>query len=141
MKNFWIGLAIAVLAIAFGTDSAPASDWGHLYGYVDWTNDYRFYGMSSSNRQPAVQAGLHWAMPDDFYAGIFVSGVRFRDFRNSNYETDFYGGRHVYFDGNDLNLELLYSAFPDTAGHPSYEAPGVIYPNYNFFEGSAELTY
>ncbi len=140
MRNFFIGLAVATLVVAFGNAAAKGSDWGSLYGYVDWTNDYRFYGMSSSSRQPVSQGGLHWSMPDNFYAGVFVSGARFKDFRGTSYETDFYAGRHVYFDNNDLNLELLFSAFPDAAGHPSYAPPGTIFRTYNFFEASAEFT-
>ena len=141
MKSLFSGFVLAICVLCSGSEAAAARDWGSLYGYVAWTNDYRFYGVSSSNRQPAVQGGLHWAMPDNFYAGIFVSTVRFRDYRNTSFETDFYGGRHVYFDGNDLNLEVLFSAFPNTAGHPSYAAPGVIYPTYNFVEPSAELSH
>lgn len=141
MKNPLIGLAITTLLVAFGNASAKGNDWGNLYGYVDWTNDYRFYGLSSSGRQPVLQGGLHWAMPENFYAGVFVSGVRFKDFRSTSYETDFYAGRHLYFDNNDLNLELLYSAFPDASGHPTYAPSGTIFHTYNFFEGSAELTH
>jgi uncharacterized protein (TIGR02001 family) len=118
--------------------AAQAGDWGFLYGYVDYASEYRFYGMSSSNRQPAVQGGLHWLAPDDFYAGVFGSQVRFHDGRNSDYELDFYGGRHFRFDGNDLNLEALYSTFPNTKAHPDY-APALRLPTYAFFETSAEL--
>ncbi|HEY4943937.1 MAG TPA: TorF family putative porin [Rhizomicrobium sp.] len=139
MKNVCIGLAIAVLAVAPG--AARAADWGHLYSYVDWASDYRFYGASESNRHSVEQGGLHWAAPDNYYAGVFVTGVDAKDYRNTSYEVDLYGGRHVYFDGNDLNLEALYSFDPDTAGHPTYTAPGTIYPTYNFFSVSAELTH
>ena len=141
MRNLFLGLSIAKLLVVLGHASAKGADWGNLYGYVDWTNDYRFYGASSSSQQPEPQGGLHWAMPDNFYAGVFVSGVRFKDFRNTSFETDYYVGKHVYFDDNDLNLELLYSAFPDSAGHPTYTAPGTIFRTYNFFEPSAELTH
>ena len=72
---------------------------------------------------------------------MFVTGVDPEDFRNTSYEVDLYAGRHFYFDGNDLNLEVLYSVNPDIAGHPSYAAPGVILPTYNFFEAAAELTH
>ncbi|HEY0299801.1 MAG TPA: hypothetical protein VGC36_00595, partial [Rhizomicrobium sp.] len=54
---------------------------------------------------------------------------------------DLYAGRHFYFDDNDLNLEVLYADYPDTAGHPTYTPPGTIYPTYNFFEAVAELTH
>jgi uncharacterized protein (TIGR02001 family) len=127
--------------VALGSGPAQATDWGHLYGYVDWTSDYRFYGVSESDRHATMQGGLHWAAPDNFYAGVFTSGVDFKDSRNTSYEVDFYGGRHFYFDDNDLNLEVLYGVDPDIAGHPSYAPPGVILPTYNFFETAAELTH
>jgi uncharacterized protein (TIGR02001 family) len=139
VKHLLLGFLIAtVLMVLSGT--ALAQDWGHHYGYVDWTSDYRFYGASESDRHPTVQGGLHWAMPDNYYAGVFVTGVDFRDFRHTSYEVDVYGGRHFIFGHNDLNLELLYSDDPDTAGHPSYALPGAIYPTYNFMEASADLT-
>ena len=134
-------LAIIVLVLASGTSAQAADDWGALYGYVAWTSDYRFYGLSESNRQPAVQAGLHWVAPENFYAGIFVSRVNFRDFRKTSVETDFYAGRHFTFDANELNLQLLTGLYPDSAGHPSYAAPGVILPTYNFVEATATLTH
>ena len=121
--------------------TARASTWTGVYVYVDWTTDYRFYGMSSSDRQPIEQGGLHWILSDDFYLGVFASGVRFEDFRNTSYELDFYGGRHVHFDGNDLNLELLYSVFPNQAAHAFYKPPNYVFPTYNFVETSAELSH
>lgn len=130
-----LGLALAVLVVV----PARAADWGNLYGYVDWTTDYRFIGASESNRHATVQGGLHWAAPENFYAGVFVSGIDFLDYRKTSYEVDVYAGRHFHFDGNDLNVELLYADYPDTEGHPSYAPPGTIYPTYNFFEAMAEL--
>lgn len=121
--------------------AASASSWTGVYAYIDWTTDYRFYGMSSSNRQPIEQGGLHWILPDNFYIGVFASGVRFKDFRNTTYELDFYGGHHFYFDGNDLNLELLYSTFPNQAAHAFYKPPGYVFPTYNFGEASAEFSH
>jgi len=139
VRNFL--LTFTILLVAVGGGPVHASDWGHLYGYVDWTSDYRFYGASESDRHSTEQGGLHWAAPDNFYAGVFVSGVDFRDFRKTSYEVDLYGGRHFYFENNDLNLEALYSVDPDTAGHPSYAPRGVMLPDYNFFEAAAELTH
>ena len=140
MKHILFGFLVAA-AVTVHPGVADARDWGHLYGYVDWTSDYRFYGASESDRHATEQGGLHWVLPDNFYAGVFVTGVDFRDFRKTSYEVDLYGGRHFYFDNNDLNLELLYSVDPDTAGHPSYLPPGVILPTYNFFEFAPELTH
>ena len=140
MKHILLRLLVATV-LAVLSNTAQARDWGQLYGYVDWTSDYRFYGASESDRHATEQGGLHWAMPENFYAGVFVSGVDFRDFRHTSYEVDIYGGRHFYFDNNDLNVELLYGVDPDTAGHPSYLPPGRILPTYNFFEFAPELTH
>ena len=133
-------IGAAILLFLF-LGEAQADGWRGVFAYVDWTSDYRFYGMSSSNREPIEQGGLHWLLPNNFYVGVFASGVRFQDFRNTSYETDFYGGRHFYFDSNDLNLELLYSVFPNQAGHASYKPPDYVFPTYNFTEGSAEFSH
>jgi uncharacterized protein (TIGR02001 family) len=138
MNMAW--LRAAVLLFLFSSE-ARASDWRGVFAYVDWTSDYRFYGISESNREPAIQGGLHWLLPDRFYVGIFSSGVRFKDFRNTSYEIDFYGGRHFLFGSNDLNVELLYSIFPNQSAHAFYRPPSYIFPTYNFFETSAELSY
>ncbi len=137
MKTILLGLLVAA-ALVLG-DDAHGADFGKLYGYVDWTSDYRFYGASESDRHGVVQGGLHWAAPDDFYAGVFVSQVDFNDVRGTSIETDFYGGKHFRWDGNDLNLEVLYGDYPNTAGHPSYLPPGAILPTYNFAELSGEI--
>ncbi len=133
--------AMLLAGISFATGPAQAEpDWGAVYGYIDWASDYRFYGLSESNRQPAFQGGLHWMAPENFYAGVFVTQVRFRDYRGTSVETDFYAGRHVLLGANDLNLEFLYGVYPDSKGHPSYAPPGAIYPTYDFLELSGELT-
>src|ERR1700709_2802572 len=111
-----MGMTVAALA-AMLTGAHAAEDWGTLYGYVDWTSDYRYYGASESNRHSVEQGGLHWVLPDNYYAGVFVTGLDYQDFRRTSYEVDLYGGRHFYFGANDLNLEALYSVDPDTAGH------------------------
>jgi uncharacterized protein (TIGR02001 family) len=149
MKAMCIGLIVAAglggaaraADVIPPADSGLTKDWGHLYGYVDWTSDYRFTGASESNRHGTIQGGLHWAAPDDFYLGVFTSHVDFNDFRGTSTEVDLYGGKHIRFGGNDLNLEVLYGDYPDTAGHASYLPAGTILPTYNFLELAAELTH
>lgn len=108
-----------------------ADGWGYLYLAAKVTSDYRFHGFSESNRRPTLQGNVHWVAPDNWYVGAFASGVDFLD-GSTSYEIDWYGGRHFYFDNNDLNLEALAYTFPDKAG-PS--------PTYNAVQLSAELTH
>lgn len=137
MKRIVVGVSV-LLAAATTPAEAQVPDWGLLYAELDWTTDYKFYGLSESNRQPTLQGVLHWVAPDNFYLGVFATGVRFKDFRNTSYEIDVYGGRHVYWDSNDLNLEFLWTQYPDASGHAFYR-PGFVFPTYNFFETSAQL--
>jgi uncharacterized protein (TIGR02001 family) len=120
--------AALVLLVPF---AATADGWGYLYFAAKLTSDYRFHGFSESNRLPTVQGNVHWAAPDNWYVGIFTSGVNFRD-RSTSYEIDLYGGRHFHFGVSDLNLEALAYTFPDKAG-PT--------PTYNAVQLSGELTY
>ena len=129
--------AFAALAVCSGV--ARAEDYGHLVAYFDWTNDYRFAGASESNRQPEIQGGLHWLGPNGFYAGVFATGVRFNDFRDTSYEIDAYAGKKFAVDADMLDLEMLYGMYPNTAGHPSYLPPGATIAGYDFPEFS--MTY
>jgi uncharacterized protein (TIGR02001 family) len=131
----------ALLGFFISIVRAEAMDWGHFYVLLAATSDDRYYGFSRSDRKPMIQGDLHWQMPDDFYLGIFGTGARYRDGRNTSYELDFYGGKHFEIDGSDLNLGLLYATFPNSTGYADYVGPYYIFPTYNFVEGSAELSH
>jgi uncharacterized protein (TIGR02001 family) len=120
---------------------ARAGDYGHLVAYLDWTSDYRYAGASESNRQPEIQGGVHWLGPDGFYAGVFATGVRFNDFRNTSYEVDAYAGKKFAIDADTLDLEMLYGLYPNSAGRPTYLPPGAIIAGYDFPELSETYTH
>lgn len=136
-----VRLAMFILAGLAACGPARGADLGHLVGYLDWISDYRFAGASESSRQPEIQGGLHWLGPDGFYAGVFTTGVRFHDDRDTGYEVDFYGGKKFDLDGDTLDLEALYGLYPNSAGHPSYLPPGAILAGYDFPELSATYTH
>ena len=136
MRHWFYAICVFVI-----TTHAHAEQWRGVFVYVDWTSDYRFYGVSESNREPVEQGGMHWILPQGFYLGLFASGVRFKDFRNTSYEIDLYGGRHFAFGSYDLNVEFLYSAFPNQAAHAFYRPRTYVFPTYNFAEASGELTH
>jgi hypothetical protein len=125
---------IFIVAALAACGPALADDQSHLVGYLDWTNDYRYAGASESNRQPEIQGGIHWLGPDGLYAGVFATGVRFNDFRNTSYEIDAYVGKKFAIGSDTLDLEALYGFYPNTAGHPTYLPPGAIIAGYDFPE-------
>jgi uncharacterized protein (TIGR02001 family) len=80
-----------------------------------------------------VQGSLYWARPDNFYAGVWVSGVDFSDLGDTttSYEVDIYGGHSFYIGQTRLTLEAMYSLFPDN------EIPG---PTYDFFTAKMRVS-
>src|SRR5262249_22450322 len=100
-------LCTATAALA---QSAPAPSWS-LSGAIDIQSDYRFRGISQSNREVVPQGTLNLTGPDGFYVGTWVSkinwqlagptGTPLND--NPSIEWDIYGGKHFDLGGTDLN--------------------------------------
>lgn len=123
MKQLLPAAPLAALVIAL-PGAAHAYEWGGLFSAVMLTSDYRFQGVSSSNRQPAMQGYLHWWRPDGFYVGGFASQVDYGYAQSPTYEIDLYAGKNIPLEGgkSELKLEAMYSTFPDnrTPG-PSFD--------------------
>lgn len=95
---------------------------GLLLPAISLSSDYRFDGMSLSNRDPALQLSLHWWRPDNFYAGIWASQVDFLDAAGTDIEVDSYAGKNFYQGKYTWNVELMYTAFnDDDARGPTYD--------------------
>src|SRR4051812_33898453 len=92
---------VTVAAPAFAQD-APA--WA-LAGTVAVTSDYRFRGISQSNRTFAPQGSLNVTGPEGFYVGAWASKVDFDPTSSDNpyVEVDIYGGKHTDLWGVDWN--------------------------------------
>jgi uncharacterized protein (TIGR02001 family) len=104
---------------------------GGVYLAVTGLSDYRYDGFSESDRAPTLQTTIHYFRSDGWYTGAVLTGVNFKDTPRTSLETDIYGGRHVPVGTFDLNLQLLYTAFPDKTARG---------PTYNFVEPQVELT-
>lgn len=95
---------------------------GQVYPSVSLTSDYRYNGVSYSDREPALQASVHWLGPRGWYAGAWTSGVDFNDPGNTSIEADVYAGRTVELGPARVSGELLYTFFPDkTFRGPTYD--------------------
>jgi uncharacterized protein (TIGR02001 family) len=131
MGRILSGLLCAGLVVVAWPAQAQSS-WGGLYPSLFITSDYRYDGVSSTGHEPTVQASLYWWRPDNFYAGVWVSGVDYSDLgdEETSIETDIYGGRNFDFGATRLTLEAMYSIFPDQ------EVPG---PTYDFFTAKARV--
>ncbi|MDP5209622.1 TorF family putative porin [Microbulbifer sp. 2205BS26-8] len=82
------GAALALSDTAFAQKNDPS--FSVNAGLV---SDYRFRGISQSDGQLAIQAGIDLEVGNGFYVGTWVSQVDF-DYGSdeTDYEQDFYGG-------------------------------------------------
>jgi uncharacterized protein (TIGR02001 family) len=121
--------ALAALAAALLAPAAQAQSG--LYTQVTLASEYRYQGISSSDRQPVIQGVVHYFRHDGWYAGLFATQVDYGYAQSPNYELDFYGGRTLPLDKKtDLKLQGLYTTFPDN------KTPG---PTFDFVQGGVSL--
>ena len=112
---------MGVAAPAMAQDTPEFS----LSGYATVTSDYRFRGISQSDRDFAPQGSLNLTGPDGWYVGTWASTVDFDPTNSSNphVEVDIYGGKHTDLWGfADWNIQPYYYAYPSAdvpAGAPS----------------------
>jgi uncharacterized protein (TIGR02001 family) len=133
-----LGLFSAAPAVqAQDATAAPAPDWT-LAGSVAVQSDYRFRGISQSDKNPVPQGALNLTGPDGWYVGTWISEINWQVGKNENpsIEWDIFGGKHFDLGGTDLNVEAYEYAYPDydekfVAGKPAA----------SYFEGIFTLTH
>lgn len=107
------GLALAMVAGAFTAPAALAE--GEFSGNVALTSDYVFRGITQADGAPTVQGGFDWAS-DDFYAGVWASGVDFGD--GTSTEIDYYAGWTPTVGEFGLDIGVIYYSYPDAPDEP-----------------------
>ena len=119
------GLAAALLlgtgVSAQAQDAAPpaAFDLSASAGVV---SDYRFRGVSLSNRDPAIQGGLYLRHQSGFFAGTWASSIA--DQGAGEVEVDLYGGFGGTTGQIEYNVTALAYVYPGGGGQDYYELSG-----------------
>lgn len=121
-----------------------------IVGNVALTTDYRFRGISQTDRDPAVQGGFDIAFENGLYAGTWASSIQY----GGSVEIDFYGGWVKEFN-EDVSLDLgyMYYYYPSDNSDPDLDLQefyaklglygatvGVIYSD-DYFAKSGEFWY
>jgi uncharacterized protein (TIGR02001 family) len=117
--------------------SASVAAYAEVAGNVALTTDYRFRGISQSDRDPAIQGGFDWAHDSGFYLGTWASSVAF----GGSTEIDFYGGYARDINEN-LNFDVgyMYYAYPSDNGTPDMDYQE-IYGSFGFYGAKVGLVY
>lgn len=87
-------------------------------------SDYRFRGISQSDRAPALQGGLELEEVTGVLAGAWVSTIA--PYRGSRTEIDLYGGVHHQLDGFDIRLMGYAYIYPGGRKANSHEGTLIV---------------
>lgn len=133
MTRFKKGLAGACLLLAAtGHFSAAAAQDGDeaeeseftISGNVGLVSDYRFRGISYSNRDAAIQGGIDLAHKSGLFVGTWSSSVS--DYGGSSVEIDLYGGYAGSVGGFDYTATALYYVYPGGTDTDYFEVKGTL---------------
>ena len=113
MKFAALLLAAAPAPALAQDEPAPVT----VSGSAGLASQYRFRGISLSDEELAVQAGLTAAHESGFYIGTWGSSLAgFGSFGGANIELDVYGGYKAAIGEATLDAGLLWYLYPGTDG-------------------------
>ncbi len=126
MKRILMSAACAASlmgGVALAEDESPWS----VSGTVGVTSNYMFRGISQSDGEPALQAGVTVAHESGFYAGFWGSNIDFNDGffsgkEAAELELDLFVGYGFELDENTkLDLNFTYYAYPGSYDAYDYD--------------------
>jgi uncharacterized protein (TIGR02001 family) len=106
-----IAAALAATGVSTFAADPPKSDWT-ITGNAGLFSDYRFRGISQTNKKPAFQGGIDISHASGFYVGNWNSNVDSAFFNGANLEMDFYGGYKRPLGDFTLDVGALYYYYP-----------------------------
>lgn len=124
------GFAIAVPLIAAALP-AQAQDISANAGVV---SDYRFRGLSQSDRDPALQGGVDVAGDAGWFVGTWASTIA--DYGGADVEVDVYGG----FGGESAGFSYSITAYAYLYPNGNDVNYGEIQGDFGYSVGPAQLT-
>ena len=101
-------------APATATPAAPTSDFT-ITGGATLISDYRFRGISQTNKRFAIQGTLGVSHASGFYIGTWGSSIDDYVAAGSDQEIDLYGGYKKTISGTTIDGGLLYYFYPGNA--------------------------
>jgi uncharacterized protein (TIGR02001 family) len=109
-----VAALLALTTVPSFAQTAPASPWS-LTGNAGLFSDYRFRGISQTNKKPAFQGGFDVAHSSGLYAGNWNSNIDSAYYGGSNLEMDFYGGYKATYGDFSYDVGVLYYYYPGSS--------------------------
>lgn len=96
------------------------SDWTFT-GNAGVFSDYRFRGISQTNKKPAFQGGFDIGHASGAYVGNWNSNIDSAFFNGANLEMDFYGGYKLPVGPVTLDFGALYYYYPGSGAGGTFK--------------------
>jgi uncharacterized protein (TIGR02001 family) len=112
--GFLLSLSFAGLAAGLAAPAA-AADLGHgftIAGGATLVSDYRFRGISQTDRRFAIQGTFTISHSSGFYATVWSSSIDDYVADGGDAEVDLIGGWHHTWHGTTLDMGVLYYYYP-----------------------------
>jgi len=125
MKKTLLAVTLAALTSGAATTAlaadpkAPAPDF-EISGNFALTSDYRFRGVSQSNKKPAIQGGIDFTHNSGFYVGNWNSSVsEWASPLGSGIESDLYAGYSTELGPLGIDAGLIYYYYANAKTGPT----------------------
>ena len=116
-SRFILAAALAASALpGVAQTTAPEPEFS-ITGNLGVFSDYRFRGISQTNKNPAIQGGIDFSMKNGLYLGNWNSNVDSAQYNGANIEMDFYGGWKTTVGEFGLDLGVLYYYYPGSGAN------------------------
>ena len=125
MKSIAAVLTVAALfaAPSRAQETAPPKPFT-VTGSVGLVSDYRFRGVSQSDKEMAIQGGLTIAHTSGFYVGTWASNLAgWGQFGGANMELDLIGGFKTPLAGGTIDVGLTWYMYPGGADVTDFAEP------------------
>lgn len=111
LKTLAVGSVLAIGSLAL---PAHAGEWS---ANAAVTNNYIWRGLTQTMNNSAVQGGIDYVGDSGFYAGTWVSNVKYESSDAYSYEHDMYAG--YGFSAGDVSMDVgyLYYNYDSAAGY------------------------
>jgi uncharacterized protein (TIGR02001 family) len=119
MKKNRVVALLAVVALTASASPAFAEDLGagfSVNGGATLVSDYRFRGISQTDRRFAVQGTFTVAHESGLYGTVWGSSIDDYVYNGADQEIDFIAGYRRTFGGTTLDVGVLYYYYPGSGG-------------------------
>ncbi|GAA3995677.1 TorF family putative porin [Sphingomonas humi] len=111
-----LGALLGVPAVARAADEESKAPAVTVSGGATLVSDYRYRGVSQSNRRPAVQASLTLAHTSGIYGSVWSSSIDDYVANGGDQEIDLTLGFRKSFGATTVDTGVLYYYYPGSGG-------------------------